>query len=698
METPDEKQPIIEVNNLTIAYKTRYAMVEAVKEATFSVRRGETLGIVGESGCGKSTIAFGLVGYLGSTGRVQNGSILFEGSEMVGRSEAELQEIRGNRISVVYQDPMQALNPSLRIGKQLVQVLRYHDKSLSEATAREKVVYMLERVYMPDPGNVINRYPHQISGGQSQRVVIAMALLNNPSLLIMDEPTTALDVTVEATVLDLVNDLKNDFNAGIIFITHNLGVVARVADSMCVMYAGEIVEQGPTRAIFKQPIHPYTNGLLRCIPMLGDNKGDTSLYNIRGRVPQPAERAHETCLFFPRCDCSKDTCDKQRPDLIALDSEHSARCFHANAFAANPIIQNSSEPLASGDLLSIREKPKRILTQENLKVYYQHDSGSVADWFGLGKKQYIKAVDGVSLNLDSARTLGVVGESGCGKSSMVKALIGLEAITDGQVEFLGVDIGKPAEKRGFESIRELQMVFQNPDSTLNPCYSVGRQIARSVALFKTVPRNKVKLEALRLLKAVRLTEAHYERLPNQLSGGEKQRVSIARALASRPDLIICDEPVSALDVSVQAAVLNLLLDIQQSSQTALIFIAHDLSVVRYFSDDVAVMYLGKIVETGPADSIYKPPFHPYTEALLSAIPIPDPDIKQSHQRLSGNVPSPLNPPRGCRFHTRCLRREIVPGDKRICEREEPMWQDAGQGHMINCHIPLETLVKIQEEK
>jgi peptide/nickel transport system ATP-binding protein len=340
-------------------------------------------------------------------------------------------------------------------------------------------------------------------------------------------------------------------------------------------------------------------------------------------------------------------------------------------------------------------REETLLSFDQLKVYYPQESNSVVSLFGLGEKKFVKAVDDVSVRVSKGRTLGIVGESGCGKSTLVKGIIGLEPVTDGEIEFLGVDITQDVSSRDTGLVQEMQMVFQNPDSTLNPSYSIGRQIARPIKRFKTVPKNQTKDEVIRLLKAVRLGAHYYDRLPRQLSGGEKQRVGIARALASRPDLIICDEPVSALDVSVQAAVINLLLEIQQMFGSSMIFIAHDLSVVRFFSDDIAVMYLGQIVEIGPAEAIYAPPYHPYTEALLSAVPIPDPDAEQKEIRLSGNVPSALDPPSGCRFHTRCPRRAMLPDGGKICEAEVPPWRDAKRGHRIFCHIPLEGLNTIE---
>ena len=695
MTEANNNGPVLEVENLAISYETRKGDVDAVRGVSFRVNRGETLGVVGESGCGKSTIAFGIVGYLGANGKVVEGSINFEGESLVGRSEEELNELRGNRISLVYQDPMQALNPSLRVGRQLTEVLTCHQR-ISNDEAWERSIEMLKRVYMPDTESMMVRYPHQLSGGQQQRVVIAMALLNNPSLLIMDEPTTALDVTVEAAVLDLIDDLKRDFNAGIIFITHNLGVVARISDRLAVMYAGEMVERATISDVFERPCHPYTRGLLSAVPRLGESKEAAVLKPIRGHVPPPAERVKTACIFFPRCDYATDHCRAERPELAYIEGhdDHRARCFYAQD------IENqarTSKRRKADEILESQQatEGETLLSFDQLKIYYEQEANTVASIFGLGQKRHVKAVDDVSVGLNKGRTLGVVGESGCGKSTLVKGIIGLEQVTGGQVEFLNVDINMPVKQRSLKWIREMQMVFQNPDSTLNPAYPVGKQIARPILRFKTVPKKQVTAEVMRLLRAVRLDDYYYYRLPRQLSGGEKQRVGIARALASKPDLVICDEPVSALDVSVQAAVINLLLDIQHTFGTTMIFIAHDLSVVRYFSDDVAVMYLGWIVEIGPAEKIYAPPYHPYTEALLSAVPIPDPSADQAHIRLSGNVPSALDPPPGCRFHTRCPRRkEMLPNGGEICEHEIPPWQESLKGHRIKCHIPLDVLEKL----
>jgi peptide/nickel transport system ATP-binding protein len=461
------------------------------------------------------------------------------------------------------------------------------------------------------------------------------------------------------------------------------------------MYAGQMVESGPLVEIFRNPRHPYTMGLMACVPRLGDSKMESLLQPIRGRVPPPAERSKTECIFAPRCDYVTEDCRKARPEFTQITPEHMARCIYA--LEIEDRARTKKRRKVQEQAPQQTEAPQEdLLSFENLKVYYPQESNSVVSLFGLGEKKYVKAVDDVSVRIAKGKTLGIVGESGCGKSTLVKGIIGLEAVTDGTVEFMGFDATQPVSVRDTKLIKEMQMVFQNPDSTLNPSYSVGFQIARPIKRFKTVPRNQVKSEVIRLLKAVRLPATYYERLPRQLSGGEKQRIGIARALASRPDLIICDEPVSALDVSVQAAVINLLLEIQQLFGSSMIFIAHDLSVVRYFSDDIAVMYLGQIVEVGPAGAIYTPPYHPYTEALLSAVPIPDPDVEQKELRLSGNVPSALNPPSGCRFHTRCPRRhEMLPDGGKICETDTPPWRTSDRGHRIFCHIPLEELEKME---
>ena len=682
----DYKAPVLKLEDVAVAYKVRGGEIEAVQNVSFEIGRGEAHGIVGESGCGKSTVAWAILNFLGANGYVKKGSIKFLGQELVGRSGEELRRLRGDQIGMVYQDPMQALNPSMRLGDQMKEVLTVH-RGLSDAEAAERCIQMLERVYMPDAANVMKRFPHQISGGQQQRVVIGMALLNNPALLIMDEPTTALDVTVEAAVLDLIGDLRRDFDTAIMYITHNLGVVARVSTRVGVMYAGEMVERATVEEIFKRPLHPYTQGLMRCVPKLGADKAGSVLYPIRGRVPPPNNRP-TGCVYGPRCDYVRDRCREERPQLRQLNGV-SVRCHFAEEI--DPAQWIPSEDIMPPTVITDKGPAEPIIELSDLKKYYEVQGSSFKDVIGMGEKRFVKAVETASFSVPKGQTRGIVGESGCGKSTLIKTIIGLEDSTAGEATFLGFDITGDISGRSEQLIQELQMVFQNPDSTMNPSYTVEQQIARPMKRFHTVPKKGIHQEVVNLLEAVRLGANYLDRLPRQLSGGEKQRVGIARALASRPDLVLCDEPVSALDVSVQAAVLNLLLEIQQEYNTTMLFIAHDLSVVRFFSDQVAVMYLGQIMEIGPAEAIYAPPYHPYTEALLSAVPIPDPSVEQKQIRLEGSVPSAISPPSGCRFHTRCPRRELMPDGGLLCETELPPWREVEEGHRIFCHLSIDTL-------
>jgi peptide/nickel transport system ATP-binding protein len=672
-------EPILRVRNLAIDYQTRKGDVPAVRDVTFDLRRGETLAIVGESGCGKSTVAFALIGFLGKNGRISGGSVEFLGQDLTGLNEEQLRGIRGNNISMVYQDPTSALNPSLRVGAQLAEILTEHNKECSQEEARKQCVAMLEQVHMPDPEAMMERYPHQLSGGQRQRVIIAGGLLNHPALLIMDEPTTALDVTIEATVLDLVQEIKETFNTAVLFITHDLGVVARVADRVAVMYAGEVVEEAPIKEVFANPLHPYTRGLLACIPRAGAFKRDTVLQSIVGVVPAPTALP-TGCAFEPRCPYGEERSREEHPEFRPLNGSHSVRCHFAEEIAAG--TKSVDERKVHIPAAAAAEPGPTILEATDLKTYYSQKGRGM---FSIGEKTVVKAVEDVDFTLRAGQTLGLVGESGSGKSTVAKTILGLEPVTGGHIEFMGLDLKGTVDDRAQKTLKLLQMVFQSPDATLNPTMKVGSTIARSVAKLSDVPRKSVRGRVIELLDAVKLGERYYDRLPRQLSGGEKQRVAIARALAGNPNLIVADEPTSALDVSVQAAVLNLLLEIQAENNTAFILITHDLNVVLYLADWIAVMYLGHIVDYGPREAFFKPPHHPYTEALLSAIPLPDPSVEPKKIRLSGTIPSAIDPPKGCVFNTRCPRYigEICLTDPKIHRLEN--------GQMIACHHDIEYL-------
>jgi peptide/nickel transport system ATP-binding protein len=673
--------PVLKVDDLEIIYTTRTGPVKAVRDVSFEIQQGDALGLVGESGCGKSTLAFGVMNYIAKNGQIIGGRILFGGNDILKRSPKELNRIRGNKVAMVYQDPMAALNPSMRIGEQLIEVLSEH-KGLTGAPAKERCLEMLERVRMPDAEDIMGRFPHQLSGGQQQRVLIAMALMLDPELLIMDEPTTGLDVTIEAGILDLIRDLKQELGSTILYISHNLGVISQIADRMAVMYAGEIVEEGLVKDIFKDPKHPYTVALLDCIPKIGSSRHAESLHPIRGRVPS-LRGDIQGCAFEPRCDRADERCKVDHPNLDPVSDGHLARCFYP--VSAQDKVSDSvlDEHLVTPPHLT---EDDLVLQIEGLKTYFRAQAPGLAGFAGKRKQGFVKAVDNVDLTVYRQNTFGIVGESGCGKTTLANCLAGLVPSNAGSMELMGIDISDVVEQRPADLLKELQMVFQNPDSTLNPKISIGDQIARPLRLFKTVPQSEIWDEVIRLLDAVRLGAEYFDRLPRQLSGGEKQRVAIARAFAGRPSIVLCDEPLSALDVSVQVAVMNLLLEFQKSHGTTMLFISHDLSAVYQMCDDVAVMYLGQFCEVGSTESLYSPPYHPYSEALLSAIPIPDPTIERSNIRLSGAVPSALTPPSGCRFHTRCPRKVGS-----ICEQEPPPRQEVAEGHTIYCHISLEDL-------
>ena len=674
---------VLELRNLTVEYVSAFQRIPAVRDLSLTIGEGEVYGLVGESGCGKSTAALACVRYLPANTRIA-GKVRLLGQDVLTLEERELRELRGNRVAMVYQDPQAALNPSLTIGLQMAEVLLTHER-VSKAAAEAHCREMLERVRIADPALIMSRYHHQLSGGMQQRVVIAMALLLKPSLLIMDEPTTGLDVTIEAAVLDLVNDLRQEFKTAILYISHNLGVIARLCDRVGVMYAGEMVEEAGIRELFQAPKHPYTMGLLRCIPREDNSKTGNVLWSIPGRVP-PLDSLPSTCIFEARCAMARHECSHWQPVLQQISATRRSRCLFWDQLDAGALAQTAYVP---GDLLLVQRLVAREgarLDVQGMKVYYQVGGGMFSAQL---RKNTVKAVDGVSFSIPEHSTLGIVGESGCGKSTVARAIAGLARITGGQIRFGGELLDKPVRKRPTRVLQMLQMVFQNPDSTLNPQKTVEGELRCPLRLFRIVPLRDEDQAISQLLAAVNLDDTYRQRYPTQLSGGEKQRVAIARAFAERPQLVLCDEPASSLDVSVQSMVLNLLLRLQREFGVSLLFISHDLGVVRYLSDYVAVVYLGKICEVGRVDQVFYPPYHPYTEALLSAVPVPDPTVKRARIQLQGSVPSPIHPPLGCRFHTRCPRKIGT-----ICEQQAPPPTEEG-GHLIFCHIPRDELAQKQ---
>jgi peptide/nickel transport system ATP-binding protein len=673
--------PVLELRNVSISYFVRAGELKVVPNISFKVERGEALGLVGESGCGKSTVAFAIMQYLGGAGRITHGQVLFDGHDLAKATSQELRAIRGRKISMVYQDPMSSLNPVIPIGRQLMEVPIIHFGQ-TERQAYDRALQMLNEVNLPDPVTMMTRYPHQLSGGQQQRVVIAMALMAEPSLLVMDEPTTGLDVTVEAAVLDLVARLREKHNTAIVFISHNLGTVVRVCDRIGVMYAGELVEEGSIGDVFRNPRHPYTRGLLGSIPHLNADKSGGPLTAIPGQLPSLLNRP-AGCVFQPRCSFAiPDRCSQDPLPTLVVDRGHRVGCVRAEEL---PSFVRGAEATSPVALSGGRGDKDSILQVKSLRKTYHQTTGM------FGNAGYdVHAVDDIDLSADRGQTLAIVGESGCGKSTLAKVLTGIELGSEGEVILAGKEISKVAiEHREAAIKRAIQMVFQNPDSTLNPSHSIGYAVGRAIRKLRGYSAHAAKSEVANLLKIVQLPPEFSQRLPRQLSGGQKQRVAIARALAGEPDVILADEPVSALDVSVQASIINLLVDIQAKQGATLIFISHDLSVVRYIADNVAVMYLGKVMEYGRTEEVFAPPYHPYTEALLSAVPIADPDVHQRRVILEGVVPSPQDRPQGCPFATRCPRRIGI-----VCDTVPPPTQVAPTGHRIYCHIPLSELSEI----
>jgi peptide/nickel transport system ATP-binding protein len=668
--------PVLECRDLCISYYTRRGKVPAVVDFNLTVMPGEAVGLVGESGCGKSTVALAIMRHMGRNAAITGGSIKFMGRDITGLSKEELRAIRGSQIAMVYQEPMASLNPSMTVGEQLNEVLTIH-KGASEAAARGRSMELLATVRLPDPERIMKAYPHQLSGGQQQRVLIAMALLSNPKLLLLDEPTTALDVTVEAGIIQLIKDISREFGMSMIYISHNLGLILETCHKVTVMYSGQAIESGSVKQVFRNMRHPYTRGLFASIPLPGTDRFARPLVPIRGQLPLPAERP-QGCSFGPRCDFAvKERCDLPIPMTDVADNPgHRVRCARYREIGGTAVETKGArqEPMRIG---------KPVLEVRELQKYYELRSGPLEALFSGRHSRYVKANENLNFTVNEAETVAIVGESGCGKTTFAKVLMGLECATGGSIKIGGRQISRlPVQKRDPQLIGKLQIVFQNPFETLNPSHRVGSQIARVIKKFGIAKTpSEVRRKMLEMFDMVKLPREFAYRKPRELSGGQKQRIGIARAFSANAAVIVADEPVSALDVSVQAAIIGLLTDIQRKKRTTMLFISHDLSIVRYLADRVVVMYLGQIVEQGTTDQVFSPPYHPYTEALLSAVPIADTNVKKRHIVLKGDLPSPINPPPGCPFQTRCPRK-IGP----VCETEMPPVRELTPGHKIGCHL------------
>jgi peptide/nickel transport system ATP-binding protein len=666
--------PALEIDDLRLAFEVRGIRREAIRGVSLTIGQGESYGLVGESGCGKSTVAFAVMRYLARNARIVSGSIRLGGRDLLAMRDADLRRLRQTSLSMVYQNPGSALNPSIRVGEQVTETFQL--LGVPKADADRRAREMLAKVQISDPDRVMQRYPHQLSGGMQQRAVIAMALAKDPTLLIMDEPTTGLDATVEAEVLDLVSNLRREFRTSVLFISHNLGVVSRVCDRVGVLYAGRLVEESPTEELFRNPRHPYTVGLLRCIPKWGTRKADGALDTIPGFPPAVGAKI-PACVFADRCGLVEDICRTTEPDLFDVGHLHRARChFHEKAQEL-PRAEAAPRPAAADGHASNDEEAPLIRLDSLNKTFRQegHEIHALAD---------------VSIAIGPGETLGLVGESGSGKTTLARTLLGITTPDGGSVvEFDGDPLPAKIAQRSPEQIRALQIVFQSPDSSLNRRHTVRRIVGRALTKLVGMHGEQRQERIYTLTRAVRLDRPALDARPAQLSGGLKQRVAIARAFAGDPRLVLCDEPTSALDVSVQAAILNLLVGLQRDENVAYLFISHDLGVVRYISDRIAVLYLGRLMEIGAADVVFSGPHHPYTEALLSAAPILEGD-RGERIRLEGEIPSAADPPTGCVFHTRCPR---FLGE--ICVNQEPPLAEVEPGHFMRCHIPVDELRAMQ---
>ena len=677
--------PLLQIKDLHTDIEIRNGVVRALSGVDLHVNPGETLGIVGESGSGKTMTALSLMGLLPQGGKVSSGSIILDGQDLTQLPLKEKRKLRGTKVGMIFQDPLTSLNPTMKIGLQVCEPLRVHEK-LSKREALARAVEILKRVGMPRPEVVINNYPHQLSGGMRQRVMIAMALVCKPRILIADEPTTALDVTTQMQILDLIDELRDEYKMGVILITHDLGVVAGHTDRVAVMYAGRIVETAPTKTLFTEPKHRYTSSLMAALPERALAAG-TKLFSIPG-APPSLTNLPVGCRFAARCLWATDECRAGYPDLSG-DEAHTFSCFHPvqEGDESPAVLQGKLDSTsAEGAASDVPQISQEVLldVKEASREYESAGSG-----FFKREKGVVSAVDRVSITVKKGETYGLVGESGCGKSTVGRLIAGLEPPSGGAIELDGRDLAKLKGRDAVRIHRDVQMMFQDSYAAMDPRMRIDQILAEPMSIQKTGNARQIAERIMEILEQVGLTEEILDRYPHEFSGGQLQRIGFARSLTLAPDLIVADEPVSALDVSVQAQVLNLMKDLQQELGLSYLFISHDLAVVQYMADRIGVMYLGRIVEEGPAHEVVKNPKHPYTKALIDSIPVPDPEFKhdESAIKLTGEPPSAVNPPEGCRFRPRC------PFAGEEC-KVQPVLTD--ETHRVACHHPLLTL-SVKEE-
>ncbi len=688
------EQPVLEVNDLTVAYRIGDRWLGAIRDINLAIQSRQIYGLVGESGSGKTTLAMSILNYLGENGKILKGSIVFDGEEISRYPREKMRAYWGSKIALVPQNPLSSLNPTLTVGEQVREVLRLHLK-MTNIEAQQKVLELFERVRLAEPERVARAYPHQISGGMQQRVMIAMALATSPRLLILDEPTTSLDVTTQASILDLIKELIQGREMAVLYVTHNLGVVVELCHRVAVLYAGELVEDAPLEELFSQPMHPYTHGLLMSVPKLGQSKSEQALSAIPGQIPALSQRG-QGCIFQARCPIALEICS-ERPPLEKVNEQHLTRCYRWQEIAQGEIalealFEAEGEAMSMAVPISSEKGTASALDAQGIVVEFEGQR-SFFESITRRPARKVKAVKNVSIQIQPGDTLGLVGESGSGKTSLARAISGLNEPEAGSIRIYGLPASPKLSQRNREVLRRLQMVFQNPEEALNPFMTVGESLRRQLFVLQGIRGEEAQRKAEEMVQAVQLPVEVLNRRPNQLSGGEKQRIAIARAFITNPDIVIADEPVSSLDVSVQAAILNLINRLQGSFHNGLLFISHDLAVVGYLADQIAVIYLGALMQLCRAADLFQPPFHPYTEALLSAVPSVELGRKVEAIRLEGDLPSPSETIEGCPFHSRCPRKI-----GQICEQQAPPWRiDESTQKRIYCHYTLEELSQLQSK-
>ena len=677
---------LFQVKDLEIKYHTREGVLTAIRDTSFDVNEGEIVGIVGESGCGKSTVASALMRLMPPNGEVSSGQILFQGRNLYQLSKEEMRAIRGKDLAMIFQDPMSSLNPVYSVEEQMLDALRAHqapDEHQSREALLARAVEMLDRVGIPDAARQIKEYPHQFSGGMRQRIMIATALMSNPAMLIADEPTSALDVTLEAQIVDLINNLRNELGTAILYITHDLGVVAQLCDRVLVMYAGNIVEAGETLAIFEKPQHPYTRALMRSHPSRNLEAG--WLRTIRGRVPSLKELP-AGCKFAPRCDYAQEACHTTEPQFIQMGGGHRVLCHacHEELEIIEEIPAEAKSPEPT-DQQESKTSQDVVVNVHDLHTYFSDHVSLLGKVLGQ-RGGTVRAVDGIDVSIRRGETLALVGESGSGKTTLGRTILRLEPPTGGEIVVDGQDITTLRQSALRPMRAQMAMIFQDPTSSLSPRMKVSSLLLEPFQIHGIPIENENKVDEL--LELVGLSSEQADKYPHQLSGGQARRVGIARALALNPEFLVADEPTSGLDVSVAAGILNLLKELGERLNLTCIVISHNLNIISFIADRVAVMYLGKIVELAETQALFARPQHPYTEALMSAIPLPDPRLREKRKRiiLTGEIPSPRNPPSGCPFHPRCRYAQ------ERCSTEIPLLQPVdGAEHLTACHFPEKVL-------